>query len=78
MNHGSPVHVAGGRAPGTDVRMLELGGEEDFAAESLRDGNAREQFRREHLDDDVAVECSLTCDVGAGHPRRRPNSRSKM
>jgi hypothetical protein len=51
---GQPVDVSGGEH-GNDVRVLELCGEEDFAAEPL-DGDAREELRREHLDDDAAIE----------------------
>ncbi len=60
---GDAIGVAGGEDR-DDVRMLQLGGEEDFAAKTL-DRNSGEEFRREHLDHDTAIEGVLAHQVGA-------------
>ncbi|MNC96438.1 hypothetical protein D3C83_138090 [compost metagenome] len=48
------------------MRVLQLGSQEDFAAEAL-DRDAGEQFRREDLDYDPAIEGALEGDVRSRH-----------
>ena len=55
-----------GREHGHDVRMLELGGELDLAAEAVH-ADAGGEFRREHLDHHRAAERRLLRDEHARH-----------
>ena len=63
-----PVGVAGAQH-GHDVRMLELGGDLDLAAEPV-DVDAVGQLRREHLDDHPALERCLRRHEHARHSTR--------
>ena len=63
---GESVRVPRGEH-GDDMRVLELRSEEDLAAEAL-DGDPREEFGCEHLDDDAAVERALARQIRARHP----------
>jgi hypothetical protein len=60
-----PVRVAR-RNDGDDVRLLERGNELDFALEPF-DVDARGQFGREQLDDDLPVESLFVGDEHLGH-----------
>ena len=69
VRHAEPGESVGVAGPQhrDDVRMLQLRGKEDFAVESLH-RDAGEQFGRQHLDDDAAIQCALGRDVRARHP----------
>lgn len=65
MKYGKPSDSPGEQRD--DVRMLELGREEDLALETL-ECDLRRGVRREHLDHDLAAQRGLLGDEHARHP----------